>query len=148
MSLSEWEANGWLKAHKTSREEVQNILNIIERDIKDSEISQLSNDWKFAIAYNAALQCATIALYSKGYKPVRGQNEHYRVIQRLPLTLGDRFSDTRDYLNACRAKRNISDYDMAGTISNAEVKELSEATRELLAEVKGWLKDNYPAFYS
>ena len=148
MSLSEWEANGWLKAHKTSREEVQNILNIIERDIKDSEISQLSNDWKFAIAYNAALQCATIALYSKGYKPVRGQNEHYRVIQSLSLTMGDRFSATRDYLNSCRAKRNISDYDRVGTISNEEVKELTETIRELLTEVKVWLKNNYLDLYS
>ena len=93
MSLSEWEANGWLKTHKTSREEVQNILNIIERDLKDSKISQLSNDWKFAIAYNAALQCATIALYCKGFKPARGQSEHYRVIQSLTFTMGDKFSD-------------------------------------------------------
>ena len=39
MSLSDWEKNGWLKAHQTSREEIQNLLNIVRRDLKDSDSS-------------------------------------------------------------------------------------------------------------
>lgn len=143
MSLSDWQNSGWLKPHQTSREEVQNILKIIERDLRDSQLSELSLDWRFAIAYNAALQSCAIAL-CLGYKPARGQSEHYRVIQSLPLTMGKKYSEIRDYLNACRAKRNISDYDAAGTISTSEVNELVETAQELFDELHNWLDKEYP----
>jgi hypothetical protein len=35
--------------------EIQNLLGIVERDLKDSRAEGLSNDWRFAIAYNTAL---------------------------------------------------------------------------------------------
>ena len=136
MSLKDWLNNGWLKKHKTSSEEIQNLLMIITRDLSDSKNPDLSYDWRFAIAYNAALQICTTALYCCGYKPARGQSEHYRVIQSLPLTLGNEYSEISIYLNACRAKRNISDYDMAGTISNTEVNEIISVTTELFEELK------------
>ncbi len=55
MSLSDWEKNNWLKTHQTSREEIQNLLLIVKRDLKDSQVGDLTVDWRFAIAYNAAL---------------------------------------------------------------------------------------------
>ncbi len=146
MSLNDWQKKGWLQQHQTSREEVQNILQIIKRDLQDSQLSDLSLDWRFAISYNAALQCCSIALYCMGFKSGRGQSEHYRVIQTLPLTLGEKYNETRDYLNACRVKRNISDYDVAGTISTQEVSELSEAAQELFNELSMWLGKNYPQY--
>ncbi len=36
MSLTDWQKNGWLKPHQTSREEIQNILQIIKRDLQSS----------------------------------------------------------------------------------------------------------------
>ena len=36
MTLIQWADNGWLKAHKTSAEEIGNLLAIVERDIKDA----------------------------------------------------------------------------------------------------------------
>lgn len=146
MSLNDWEKNNWLKTHQTSREEIQNLLQIVKRDLKDSQLGELTADWRFAIAYNAALSICTIALFSKGYKPVRGQNEHYRVIQSLIFTLGTRYEETRDYLNNCRAKRNISDYDTAGTISINEVKELTETVQELFSDLLKWLEENFQQY--
>ena len=61
MSLNDWEKNGWLVKHKTSKKEIQNLLEIIKRDLRDSKVRAISADWRFAIAYNAALQCCTIA---------------------------------------------------------------------------------------
>jgi len=49
-------------------EEIQNLLRIVKRDLKDSQSKDLSNDWRFAIAYNAALQAATAALPAAGYR--------------------------------------------------------------------------------
>jgi len=143
MSLSDWEKSGWLKAHQTSREEIQNLLNIVRRDLKDSEVKGLTEDWHFAIAYNAALQICTIALYCMGYKPYRGQSEHYRVIQSLVFTLGPDYEQIRNYLNNCRAKRNISDYDMVGTISSNEAKELVHTTNRLFNDLLKWLEENF-----
>ncbi len=62
MSFEEWVKNGWLDTHQSSREEIRNLLGIVERDLKDSQSKEVSNDWRFAIAYNAALQAATAAL--------------------------------------------------------------------------------------
>jgi hypothetical protein len=30
MSLKQWEDNGWLKPHRTSRKEIKNLLDIVE----------------------------------------------------------------------------------------------------------------------
>jgi len=146
VSLTDWEKNGWLVHHKTSKKEIQNLLEIIERDLKDSRVGEISADWRFAIAYNAALQCCTIALYCRGYKPAHGQSEHYHVIQSLLLTMGDDYIEIRDYLNACRSKRNVSDYDSAGTVSESEVKELITTSEELYLKLKKWLYNNYPEY--
>lgn len=146
MSLNDWFKNGWLKTHQTSRDEVQNLLNLITRDLNDCQVPDLSVDWRFAIAYNAALQCCRIALYCHGYKPARGQSEHYRVIQSIVFTFGQEFTDDRDYLNACRNKRNISDYDAAGTISEKETAELTAFANEFYNKSLSWLRNEFPQY--
>jgi hypothetical protein len=55
MSLKEWLENGWLRPHQTSREEIRNLLGIVERDLQDAQ-GEISPDWRFGIAYNAALR--------------------------------------------------------------------------------------------
>jgi hypothetical protein len=52
MSFEDWVKNGWLEVHKSSKEEIANLLGIVERDLKDSRAKDVSNDWRFAIAYN------------------------------------------------------------------------------------------------
>ena len=54
---------------------------------RELDFDIVSDDWRFAIAYNAALQAATAALAAAGYRASR-ENHHYRVIQSLELTLG------------------------------------------------------------
>lgn len=62
-----WHDNGWLKKHETSRDETESLLRIVDRDLLDSE-GGISEDWRFGIAYNAALKLCTILLYAEGYK--------------------------------------------------------------------------------
>jgi hypothetical protein len=68
MSLKQWLEHGWLRKHQTSKKEIGNLLQIIERDLKDTE-GGISEDWRFGIAYNAALKLCTILLYAEGYRP-------------------------------------------------------------------------------
>ena len=37
MSLNQWVDNGWLRRHKTSQEEIENLVMIIDRDLKDAK---------------------------------------------------------------------------------------------------------------
>lgn len=104
MTLKDWESNGWLRVHKTSKQEIKQLLEIVDRDIKDAQQKIVSADWRFGIAYNAALKLCTILIYSEGYKPEKAL-AHYRTIQALPVILGQQKGDDTDYLNFCRSKK-------------------------------------------
>ncbi len=69
MTLQNWADNGWLRSHKTSRQEIGNLLDIGKRDLRDSRDPGLSADWRFGISYNAALKLCTILMYAEGFRP-------------------------------------------------------------------------------
>jgi uncharacterized protein (UPF0332 family) len=147
MSLELWEKNGWLREHKTSPQEINGILSLVERDIEDASREAISIDWQFNIAYNAGLQLATISLLAAGYRAGRGESKHYRVIQALPLVMGEQYSTLRNYLDNCRRKRNVSEYDAVGTISEKEAEDLLQTVKEFKIAVESWLKKNHPVFF-
>ena len=66
MSLQKWLEYGWLRSHQSSRKEISDLLRIIDRDLQDA-IGDISADWRFGIAYNAALKLCTILIYAEGY---------------------------------------------------------------------------------
>ena len=143
MSLSQWQNNGWLRPHKTDREEVSNLLAIADRDIADAANPLLSDDWKFGIAYNAALKLCTVMLYAAGYRPEKSL-AHYRTLMSIEFTIGPHRRGDAAYLDACRAKRNIVEYDNIGGASHAEAQELLDFTKELKIEVMRILREKYP----
>lgn len=117
MRLQQWASNGWLRPHQTTKQQIADLLAIVERDLEDST-RNLSADWQFGIAYNAVLKLCTILLYASGYRPEKNL-AHYRTLQALPLILGPTRNSDADYLDACRAKRNTAEYDTAGTVSQS-----------------------------
>jgi hypothetical protein len=138
VSLNDWERNGWLIAHKASPQEIKDLLGVADRDLRDCTVKGLSDDWRLAIGYNAALQCATAALAPSGYRASR-EAHHYRVIQSLSLTVAaDANLVTK--LDAFRKKRNVGDYERAGTISTAEADEMVALARALRQSVEKWLQ--------
>jgi len=143
MSLKQWADNGWLRPHKTSSQEVGNLLLIVNRDLKDAKEGEISQDWRFGIAYNAALKLCTILLHAEGYKPERTL-QHYRTIQALPLILGISRKKDAQYLDACRIKRNTAEYDQIGVASKVEAEELIAFAEELRQDVLTWLKTQHP----
>src|SRR5438874_12150547 len=112
MSLRQWASNGWLKPHQTSPKEIKDLLGIVKRDLADAE-GNISNDWRFGIAYNAALKLCTILVHASGYRPEKTL-QHYRAIQALTLVLGRARQEDADYLDTCRIKRNTVEYDRTG----------------------------------
>ena len=97
MTLEIWKQHGWLQDHKTSKDELSNLLLLVDRDLQDSINKEISLDWLFNIAYNAGLQLAAMVLHSAGYRVGRGESKHYRVIQAIPLVLGNQFTIYRDF---------------------------------------------------
>jgi hypothetical protein len=143
MTLKQWQANGWLKPHKTSRKEIGNLLAIVRRDLADARAKGISDDWRFGIAYNAALKLCTILLCAEGFRPPQSL-AHYRSLQALPLILGtDRQADA-DYLEACRQKRNTVEYDSVGGATGADADELIEFGQSLEKDVLNWLRVEHP----
>ena len=142
MTLKQWQTNGWLKIEPTSRDEIANMLAMVNRDLHDAAGS-ISPDWRFGIAYNAALKLCTILVRAEGYRPAHGL-QHYRAIMAMPLVLGQGKQADANYLDSCRTKRNTVEYDYVGGASDADADELIEFATELKAEVLKWLKDNHP----
>jgi hypothetical protein len=118
-------------------------LRISDRDLKDSRSSSISNDNRFAMAYNAALQAATAALAACGYRAEKGDH-HYRTMQSLELTIGVG-PELILRLDALRKKRSFNIYKAEGSVSDAELKEMIETASKLRRDVEGWLKENYPS---
>ena len=142
MSLQQWQNNNWLTSHQTSSSEIRDLLSIIDRDLRDCQTPGLSNDWRFNIAYNAALQCATAALAASGYRATRDAH-HYRTIQSLELTISVEKSLVRQ-MDVFRKKRNVTGYDMAGYISNQESQAIIDLAIRLRDQIIEWLKENHP----
>ncbi|MBI4027134.1 MAG: hypothetical protein HY360_19265 [Verrucomicrobia bacterium] len=142
MSLQDWARNGWLTEHKTSLGEIADLLAVADRDLSDCGAQGLSEDWQLAIAYNAALQVAITALAACGYRAAR-EAHHYRAIQSLTLTIG---AETKlvALLDGFRKKRNISDYERAGLVSQKEAQEMLALARRLRREIENWLRAKYP----
>jgi len=143
MSLKHWRDSGWLADHKTSPEEVADLLSVAERDLRDSSAAGLSPDWQLAIAYNAALQVATAALFASGYRAGR-EAHHYRIIQSLAHTIQAK-PELINQIDKFRKKRNIGGYEAAGRISQQEADEMKKLAKDLYGRIVQWLNQNHPS---
>jgi hypothetical protein len=142
MSLSDWLARGWLQKHTPDRRETRDLMAIADRDITDAQVEGISADTRLSIAYNAALQLSVAALAASGYRPGR-EAHHYRALQSLRFTVGAS-ADLVDQLDGFRRKRNISDYERAGGVSEYEAREMLVLARTLRGVMEEWLRSNHP----
>lgn len=142
MSLKDWLKNGWLVEHRTSPQEIRNLLGVADRDLDDCRAAGLSADWKMNIAYNAALQAATAALAACGFRASR-DSYHYRIIQSLAFTL-EMEAKLIAKFDKFRKKRNIGGYEQAGLVSEQEAEEMISLAEQLREATELWLQSNHP----
>ncbi len=136
-------ASGSVRTHKTSPSELQDLRAVVERDLRDAALVELSADRRFATAYNAVLQLTKIALACAGYR-VAGLGHHQTAFRALSLAMGNEVSKLGTYFDECRRKRNQVDYDVAHVISDAEVDGLLETAEDFRAKVESWVAAKYP----
>jgi hypothetical protein len=141
MTLRQWAENGWIRSHKTSPNEIRGLISVVNRNLLDAN-QPLSPDWRFNIAYDAALKLFTILLYSEGYRAGH-EGAYYRTIAAMPLIMGDSRKRDAEYLDRCRSKRNIATYEYADAITESEAVELLDFVQSFKQEVLSWLETNH-----
>ena len=144
MSLRDYLSKGFLKRERTSAREIGDLLMLVERDVAECRKEELTLDWRFNIAYNAALQLCKIVLRSSGFRTRSRSPAHMVTIACLPDLLDERQKERAEYLDQCRSKRNATEYDAAGRITEEEVAELVEEVLELQRDVIDWLEREHP----
>lgn len=142
MSLAKWVEYGWLRQQATSPGEIKGLLSIVDRGLKDAQVGQISTDLRFTSAFTSALQTCTTALRACGYRPA-GPGHHMRVIETLEYTIGMP-AKTVHRLLALGKKRNISNYDVAGAVSEQDLEQMIKIATELRTRVLDWLEKNHP----
>jgi len=116
---------------------------MVDRDLKDASIEEVSLDARFGFAYHAVLVLAKIAVACRGYR-VKGLGAHHTTIAALPLALGSEVRERAAYFDLCRRKRNLLSYTTAGETTEAEVAELIKQARGLREKISRWVEANYP----
>jgi hypothetical protein len=65
-----------VQSHTTSKQEIDGLRVLIQRDLTDAALPALSTDRRFATAYNAALQTAKIVIACAGYRVASTPGHH------------------------------------------------------------------------
>ncbi len=113
------------------------------RDLADASIPALSEDRRFATAYNAALQTAKMAIACAGYRIASVPDHHRLTFEGAKLALGKPAGQLADYFDACRRKRNEIDYTGATISTTTEADELLLHAKSFLNLVEGWIESKH-----
>lgn len=146
MSWKKLQAEGKLRAHKTSKKELDDLRAVILRDLEDAAIQELSDDRRFATAYNAALQTAKMSIACAGYRLAATPGHHRLTLEVARLALGASAHRSLDFFEACRRKRNVIDYDHASVATHTEAEEIIAEAKEFFELVERWVVANHPKF--
>src|SRR5579863_6694571 len=135
-----------VKRHKTSKEELESVREIIARDLADASVAEVSADRRFATAYNAALQSAKMAIACAGYRVTTGAGHHKISFESVPLAIGASANSFADYFDRGRRKRNTIDYDGAFVATETEAQEILLKAKEFADTVEQWIAAKHPVF--
>jgi hypothetical protein len=111
----------------------------------DAALPGLSEDRRFATAYNAALQSAKIAIACAGYRIASVPGHHRLAFEGAKLALGKSATRLADYFDSCRRKRNEIDYTGAMVATRTEADDLLDHAREFLKLVEAWIESAHPS---
>jgi hypothetical protein len=115
----------------------------VQRSLNDSKVDGISADLRFVASFTAALTAATIALRASGYRTVTQVGHHTKIIESLELTIN---ADPKliQKLKVFSNKRNKSVYDVAGAVSDQELRDIAKLATELDSQVTLWLQKSHP----
>lgn len=121
-----------LKIEAPDQNEFDGMLNSAGRRLQDVQVTGLSEDGQFSLAYGAAHALALAALRWHGYR----SDNRYLVFQCLQHTVGLENAKWR-VLDLCHKQRNLAEYEGNLDITPQLLQELIDVTKELLTLVEG-----------
>jgi hypothetical protein len=130
------------QTHKTSKQELDNMRALVERDLKDASVAAVSADRRFATAYNAAVQAANMVIACEGYRITAKTGHHKLTLEYAGLTIGKPAAKLVSYFETCRRKRNQIDYTMSHVASETEAKEIVARASEFVELAEKWIAAN------
>ena len=145
-SWQQWLAKGDVKTHQTSKQEVDNLRALITRDLSDTSVVGLSADRRFATAYNAALQAASIAIACSGYRVSARSGHHKVTFEAAAVAIGSKAATLTDYFETCRRKRNVIDYMTSSVATDTEAEEIVIKARDFQSLVEIWVNTEHSQF--
>lgn len=143
MSLEKWLEYGWLRREPGSANEIKALQGIVQRSLDDSKVEAISADLRFVATFNAALMAATIALRASGYRTATQVGHHTKIIESLELTINADVKLIQKF-KVFSNKRNKSVYDVAGSVSDQELREITKLANDLNNQVTAWLQKSHP----
>jgi hypothetical protein len=129
----------------SSYEEMQNLLGLAKRNIDEALKRSHEADWKFNILYASIINMSDAVLRASGYR-AGPTSSHYYLIQSLELTIGAD-PETVDILETFRKKRNMATYEMAGIVTDEDIREIAFVAETLLRKATAWIRGKYPNKY-
>jgi len=131
MSWADLLKNNIVSALPPSKAELDNLRSIVDRSLKDVSASGLSSDARFIMAYDAARTLSLIIVRASGYRP-RTVGAHYNTFRALEIA-EPAFAKLSAYFDGCRTKRNASEYDFAGGVTETDATGLLETVKQFAA---------------
>jgi hypothetical protein len=126
----------------STKAELDNLRSLVARSLNDVASPGLSTDMQFVLAYDAARTLALMIARAAGYRPSKAGG-HYNTF--LALDAADpAFAALSAYFDGCRIKRNVSEYDMAGGVTETEADELLNAVEQFAIDAEAWIQTHHP----
>jgi hypothetical protein len=142
MTWAELLANHTVTRLPPTKAELANLRSIVARSLKDVLVPGLSADARFIMAYDAARTLSLIIVRAAGYRP-RAVGGHYNTF--LALEAADpAFAALSAYFDGCRIKRNASEYDFAGGVSDTDADSLLQVVQKFHGDAEAWVKAHHP----
>lgn len=148
MSYDALLANDTVRAHGHTAEETARRLREMEqvarRHLADADAPTLSPDAKHNLAYTAGRVAAEMVMVAEGYRAGRGMGKHAAAFVFLGVVAEGKWAAEAGYFDKRRQRRNVSEYEQAGTISPTEADTVVRAAGRLIDEVLAWIEESRP----
>ncbi len=148
MTLEAWSENDLISSHQATHQEISDLFAVVEMDLRDAAIPELSPERKLGCCYGAILSAARAALRASGYRVSKAnRSHHYYVIQSLRHTVGLDLGTVLQ-IEAIQKKRNTADYIRIGEVSDDLAAEARALAEQVSKTIRRWLAKTRPDLVS
>lgn len=126
-----------------TKQELDNLRTIVARSLRDVLAPGLSVDARFVLAYDAARTLSLMIVRAAGYRP-RSAGAHYHTFAALECA-DPAFGALSAYFDGCRIKRNVSEYEFSGGITDTEADGLLQTVRQFSIDAEEWIRVHFPS---